>query len=52
VVVGESQTFQGGIGWLRESGVEGIDCHSRECVELLASFIERHPDIWNEDIGL
>jgi cytosine deaminase len=51
VVVGESQTFQGGIDWLRESGVELIDCESQECVELLASFIERRPEVWNEDIG-
>jgi cytosine/creatinine deaminase len=52
VVVGESQTFRGGIDWLRECGVEVIDLNSRECMELLASFIERRPDVWNEDIGV
>ncbi len=51
VVVGESVTFQGGIDWLRERGVEVIDLDNRECRELLAGFIERHPDVWNEDIG-
>ncbi len=51
VIVGESQTFRGGIDWLRECGVEVIDLGSRECVELLGSFIARHPEIWNEDIG-
>ena len=51
VVVGESQTFQGGIEWLRENGVEVIDLNSHECIELLSSFIEKHPEIWNEDIG-
>ena len=51
VVVGESRTFQGGIDWLRELGVRVVDCDSRECVDLLAEFIARRPDVWNEDIG-
>ena len=51
VVVGESRTFQGGIGWLRERGVSVIDLASAQCVQLLTTFIEAHPDVWNEDIG-
>jgi len=51
VVVGESRTFQGGIEWLRENGVEVIDLDNRDCRELLESFIAEHPEIWNEDIG-
>jgi cytosine deaminase len=51
VVVGESRTFQGGIAWLRERGVDVIDLDSAECVELLTTFIHAHPDVWNEDIG-
>ncbi len=51
VIVGESRTFRGGIDWLRENGVEVVDLGSQECEQLLASFIERHPDVWNEDIG-
>jgi cytosine deaminase len=51
VVVGESQTFQGGIEWLRENGVTVIDLNSRECVEMLGEFIAAHPEVWNEDIG-
>ncbi|MBE7516461.1 MAG: nucleoside deaminase [Chloracidobacterium sp.] len=51
VVVGESRTFQGGLEWLREAGVDVIDADSDECVEMLASFIKRSPEIWNEDIG-
>ena len=50
-VVGESRTFQGGIAWLRELGVEVIDLDSEECIRLLGGFIEAHPEIWNEDIG-
>ena len=52
VIVGESRTFQGGIGWLRELGIEIIDLDSRECAELLGGFIAEHPEIWNEDIGV
>lgn len=52
VVVGESENFSGGINWLRENGVEIIDLHSEECVQMLAKFIAAHPEIWNEDIGV
>ena len=51
VIVGESQTFQGGIDWLRENGVEVINMQSQECIEMLGDFIAKHPEIWNEDIG-
>ena len=51
VVVGESRTFRGGIDWLRECGVRVVDLDSRECVELLQSFIAARPDVWAEDIG-
>ncbi|MGA7521496.1 MAG: nucleoside deaminase [Acidobacteriaceae bacterium] len=51
VIVGESRTFQGGIEWLRELGVEVIDLDSEECMQLLGGFIREHPEIWNEDIG-
>jgi cytosine deaminase len=51
LVVGESRTFAGGLDWLRENGVEVIDLDSNECRELLESYIVKHPEIWNEDIG-
>jgi len=50
-VVGESRTFQGGVDWLRESGVEVIDLDSQECVDMLQGFIARAPEVWDEDIG-
>ena len=52
VVVGESRTFQGGIGWLREHGVEVVDLDSDACAALLGRFIAERPEIWNEDIGV
>jgi cytosine deaminase len=51
VVVGESRTFRGGIDWLRERGVEVFDLRSQECESLLTRYIQRHPEVWNEDIG-
>jgi cytosine deaminase len=51
LIVGESRTFRGGIDWLRDHGVHVIDMASAECEQLLAAFIEREPDVWNEDIG-
>jgi creatinine deaminase len=52
VIVGESVNFRGGIDWLRENGIEVIDLHSTECIELLANYIRKNPAIWNEDIGV
>jgi creatinine deaminase len=52
LIVGESKTFQGGIDWLRENGVEVIDLQSDACISLLNGFIREHPEIWNEDIGV
>ena len=51
VVVGESETFRGGIDWLRDCGVHVIDRRSDECIALLRSFIAEQPETWNEDIG-
>lgn len=51
VIVGESRTFRGGMDWLRERGVAVLDLDSRDCVDLLGSYIDAHPDVWNEDIG-
>jgi cytosine/creatinine deaminase len=51
VIVGESQTFRGGIDWLSDCGVHVIDCASAECIALLQSFIAEQPETWAEDIG-
>lgn len=51
VIVGESVNFDGGVQWLRESGIEVIDMNSTECIEMLKDYITKNPDVWNEDIG-
>jgi creatinine deaminase len=52
VVVGESQTFQGGIDELRAHSITVIDLHSMECHTLLQTYIAANPAVWNEDIGV
>jgi len=51
VVAGESVNFAGGLGWLRDNGVEVYDLHDPACVKLLAEYIAAYPEIWSEDIG-
>jgi cytosine/creatinine deaminase len=51
LVVGESRNFQGGVDWLRSLGINVIDLDSEECVTLLADYIAKNPEVWNEDIG-
>jgi len=51
VIVGESVNFAGGIDWLRENGVEVVDLASKECIDMLASWIRDNPNLWAEDIG-
>jgi cytosine/creatinine deaminase len=51
VVVGESQNFRGGIDWLRQNGIKVVILASKECVDMLAKFIEENPALWHEDIG-
>jgi len=51
ILVGESRNFDGGLAWLRASGIRVIDLDSEECAEMMAAYIHAHPDVWNEDIG-
>jgi cytosine deaminase len=51
VVMGENTTFTGGEEKLLERGVELVNMRSQECMDLMAEFIRKYPEIWNEDIG-
>jgi cytosine deaminase len=51
VVVGESQNFSGAHDLLKSHGVEVIDMDDSTCRDLLAEYISRHRDTWQEDIG-
>ncbi len=52
LIVGESETFAGGLDWLRSLGVEVIDLESEVCRGLMQGYIATHPEVWNEDIGM
>jgi cytosine/creatinine deaminase len=51
VVVGDSVNFSGSVDWLRQNGTTVIELNSAECIDLMASFIRDHNELWNEDIG-
>jgi cytosine deaminase len=52
VIIGENKPFHGGEDWLRELGIEVAVIDNSECKIMLESYIEKYPEIWNEDIGL
>jgi creatinine deaminase len=53
VVMGENHTFdgEGSLELLRTRGVELENLDDEEARLMLTSFIERHPALWDEDIG-
>jgi creatinine deaminase len=51
VIVGESVNFPGSPDFMRQHGVEVIDLHDPECIDMMSTFIREHPELWNEDIG-
>lgn len=51
VIIGENRTFMGGEDLLRSNGVELEVLQDETCIELMRTFIEKNPQLWNEDIG-
>lgn len=51
VVVGENQTFMGAEERLRKAGVDVVVLQDETCIRLMETFIQQHPELWNEDIG-
>jgi creatinine deaminase len=51
VIVGESKTFPGAEEFMKQHGVEIINLQSEECIAMMKDFIEKNPELWNEDIG-
>ena len=51
VIVGESQTFPGAPEFMKSHGIEVIDLDLPECKEMMKTFIDEQPQLWNEDIG-
>lgn len=51
VVIGENKTFCGPEEYVRSRGVEVVVSDNDECRELMETFIQNNPELWNEDIG-
>jgi len=52
VVIGENQTFRGPEEYVRSRGVEVEVLNDSKCRELMEAFIQKNPELWNEDIGV
>jgi cytosine deaminase len=51
VIIGENQTFLGEEELLKSRGVSVAVLQDPTCVQLMTSFIQAHPQLWQEDIG-
>ncbi len=51
VVIGENRSFMGEEKLLAERGVSLTVLQNERCIELMREFMEKHPQLWAEDIG-
>lgn len=51
VVVGENRSFLGEEELLRKRGVRVDVLQDPQCIQMMQDFIQRSPELWNEDIG-
>lgn len=52
VVIGENRNFMGEEELLRSRGVVLDVLQDPSCIKMMSDFIQMHPELWNEDIGL
>ena len=52
VIIGENRTFLGEEELLCARGVMVEVLQDETCIGLMSEFIARHPELWNEDIGV
>ena len=50
VIIGENITLKGPEDYLKNNGVELINLNLKECKSLLDNYINKNPDIWNDEI--
>lgn len=51
IIVGESETFAGAKAFMESHDVAIIDLNLDECKQVMRNFIQKNPELWNEDIG-
>jgi len=52
VIVGENRTFMGEEEWLRSRGIRVEVLQDETCIAMMRDFIQKHPALWHEDIGV
>ena len=52
VIIGENQNFKGAEELFAANGVKCVVLQDSECIEIMRAFIQAHPDLWNDDIGI
>jgi cytosine/creatinine deaminase len=52
VIVGENRTFLGEEEWLRSRGIRVEVVQDESCMAMMRDFMQRHPALWHEDIGV
>ena len=52
VIVGENKTFRGEEELLTRRGIILEVRQDPTCIRLMTEFIQAHPELWNEDIGV
>lgn len=52
VIIGENRTFMGEEELLKGRGVQVEVLQNEACIQMMREFIQRNPDLWNEDIGV
>ena len=51
VVIGEAENFGGNEAFLRDHGVAVTRLDDKDCISLMARFIQEKPALWDEDIA-
>lgn len=51
IVIGENQSFMGEEKWLADHGVQLTVLQDARCIQLMREFMQKHPELWAEDIG-
>ena len=52
VVVGENRNFVGAENYMRSQGIQVDVAQDAECIQMMRDFIQAHPELWSEDIGV
>lgn len=52
VVIGENLTYLGAEDWFQKHNIKLVHMNNSECISMMTEFIQKYPELWNEDIGI